>query len=129
MLHSHHVRYSHVKLKMLSMPSYACWASSALSGWFSLCWLSRGMYCAMIAMISESMYRCNTRWRVHGQEERENLMFLPGFGKRSFGPYPEPELVEQVSGDAGAGDARQDQCGDEPPERRHVLGWTLKAEY
>lgn len=54
-------------------------------------------------------------------------MFLPGFGKRLFGPYPEPELVEQVSRDADAGDARQDQGGDEPPERRHLLGWTLNS--
>lgn len=52
---------------------------------------------------------------------------LPGFRKGLPGPYPELELVEHVSGDAGAGDARQDQCGDEHPKRHHVLGWTLSS--
>jgi hypothetical protein len=76
------------------------------------------------------MYRCNRRHRANPRSGRKKEpVCLPGFGfgKRSFGPYPEPELVEQVSGNAGAGDARQDQGGDEPPERRHVLGWTLNS--
>lgn len=48
------------------LSSYACLASSVLSGWFSLCWLSRGMHCTMI---SESMYRCNRRHQKERNDE------------------------------------------------------------
>ena len=38
------------------------------------------------------------------------------------GTHPEPVLVEDVSGDPDAGDARHGDEGDEPAELRHAVG-------
>lgn len=51
------------------LPAYAC-AASSLSGRFSVVWLSRGMYCDMIAMTSESMYRCNSTHVDHTKSSK-----------------------------------------------------------
>jgi hypothetical protein len=43
---------------------------------------------------------------------------------RGRATYPEPVLVEYVAGDRHAGDARDDQNGDEPSQLRHVVSCT-----
>jgi len=104
-------------------------------GWFSLFWLSSGMYWDMMDMISESMYDCNTTAKSFQMIELPSAQTLLHSTAFTAEPcilfrwtYPEPVLVEDVAGDPDAYDARHGRDGDEPAELRHVVSCVTGPE-